>query len=543
MPPPPILKRRHTLVGKNILPVVKKVKNYAGQRLNFAKLKSTMPIEELSEGELAQKFKDLTSEKACDILEMAAKEISAENLRVLLHFTILHANETGAPDGQQLTGNKDEDGEDEDEGEETVKPKKKKKANDKEEDLQGLKQKNAEGIDLIDLTSIDERINQLDEKMMKSTAYKKCTRLREKLELFLSKLPHRPKLRNLTPTDLRRFLVWCDLSGKTQVHSLDCKFIGNIGEQPCACKKGLSSNTLAGMITNLKNILASEGKSESWDEATQEGNAACSILIKQHLKIVKEEQAKARVLPKQAKPMFIRKLNSIATYIQNRLDSFDCFLTLREKFTLLRDQAMFKLQFFAGDRASDMSNFLTQDIKSLSDNSGFMVRHTFGKTLRGGDGKTNNFVIKRFSDSLTCPIAGLESYLSGSKSLGIDLETGYLFRTVTENGVVLNTPLSYSSIYERLKTYLRILGLDEGETPHSLRAGCAVTLALSDADCEQLKSHIGWSDSKTADYYSRATRIRDATETASTLAEASRSHNAETTFNDNCEFSQLRPIL
>ena len=38
--------------------------------------------------------------------------------------------------------------------------------------------------------------------------------------------------------------------------------------------------------------------------------------------------------------------------------------------------------------------------------------------------------------------------------------------------------MSYSAIYERLKTYLSVLGIDEGEKPHSMRAGCAVTLAL-----------------------------------------------------------------
>lgn len=241
--------------------------------------------------------------------------------------------------------------------------------------------------------------------------------------------------------------------------------------------------------------------------------------------------------------MFVRKLNSISAYIRNRLHSFKDFLTPREKYTLLRDQAMFELQFFAGDRASDISNFLTQDIKFLPGDSGFVFRHTFGKTLRGGDGKTNTFAIMRYSDNLTCPIAELETYLSGAKSLGIDLKTGYLFRTVSENGLVLDTPISYSSIYERLKYYLRTLGLDDGETPHSLRAGCAVTLALSDAASRQLMSHVGWSDSKTADYYSRATKIRDATETALTLAQAKRVNKTESTFNENCEFSQLRPVV
>lgn len=96
MPPPHILKRRHSLVERNILPLVKKMKNYAGQRLNLGKLRSNMGIEELSDAELANKFKKLTNEAAEDILEMSSKGMSSVNLKTLLHYTILLANETGA---------------------------------------------------------------------------------------------------------------------------------------------------------------------------------------------------------------------------------------------------------------------------------------------------------------------------------------------------------------------------------------------------------------------------------------------------------------
>lgn len=59
------------------------------------------------------------------------------------------------------------------------------------------------------------------------------------------------------------------------------------------------------MITNLKHVLMSEGKGESWNEGTQEGDAAYALPVKQHLKIVREEQALARILSKQAKPMLV----------------------------------------------------------------------------------------------------------------------------------------------------------------------------------------------------------------------------------------------
>lgn len=53
--------------------------------------------------------------------------------------------------------------------------------------------------------------------------------------------------------------------------------------------------------------------------------------------------------------------------------------------------------------------------------------------------------------------------------------------------------MSYSDVYERLRTYLRIMDIDDGETPHSFRAGCAVALALSGSvqTVGQIMRHVG----------------------------------------------------
>lgn len=51
-------------------------------------MKSNMALEELSNAELASKFKDLTNESAEDILEMSGKNLSI-NQKSLLHYTIL----------------------------------------------------------------------------------------------------------------------------------------------------------------------------------------------------------------------------------------------------------------------------------------------------------------------------------------------------------------------------------------------------------------------------------------------------------------------
>lgn len=76
--------------------------------------------------------------------------------------------------------------------------------------------------------------------------------------------------------------------------------------------------------------------------------AACP----QYLKLVKEEQARNHVLPKQAKQIFLSKVRTIALFIdmELRLDA----PSVRGRYVFFRDQARLKLQFFTGDRASDL---------------------------------------------------------------------------------------------------------------------------------------------------------------------------------------------
>ncbi len=177
---------------------------------------------------------------------------------------------------------------------------------------------------------------------------------------------------------------------------------------------------------------------------------ALSPLVQRYVKYVKEEQAKARVIPKQAKPIFASKLMTISIHIRDELQN--THISLRERYVLARDQAFFKLQVFAGDRASDLCNVLTQEVKQLPDGSGYVFYHTYGKTILGGSTKHNIFVVKRcFDQPLLCPIAALETYYAHAKMWNLQLLTGYIFRPVTEAGIVLDCPLSYNAIYERLK--------------------------------------------------------------------------------------------
>lgn len=242
------------------------------------------------------------------------------------------------------------------------------------------------------------------------------------------------------------------------------------------------------------------------------GNPAASPLVKEYLKLIREEQAEAHVLPKQAKPIFLSKIKTIALFIGRELDRSD--LSLRERFV--------KVQFFAGDGASDLSMVVSQEVKMLQDGSCLIFQHTFGKTFRGEKGKKNSFVVKRCEDQVVCPVKVLLDYFWLAKKFNVELSRGYLFRIVSENGVVLDKNMSYSVAYEGLLYYLSALGIYEGETPNSFRSGCAITMALSGSaeNAVQVLRHIGWFGKSSAEYYSRMHTMIDSGVVASKLAES-----------------------
>ena len=145
---------------------------------------------------------------------------------------------------------------------------------------------------------------------------------------------------------------------------------------------------------------------------------------------------------RQSKFFFLGKIGKITSYIQNQLSRPD--IPPKRKFVLVRDQAFVTLQFVAGDRLSDLSSIPTQEVRCRPDNSGMRLCHTLTKTVRSSQDKPNSFVVKRCQDLNVCPVYAMEQYLSWSKSSGVDLANGYLFRMITEAGVVLDAGAPHS---------------------------------------------------------------------------------------------------
>ena len=87
----------------------------------------------------------------------------------------------------------------------------------------------------------------------------------------------------------------------------------------------------------------------------------------------------------------------------------------------------------------------------------------------------------------------------------VDLREGYLFRVLNE-------------VSDRLALHLRSAGIYDGETMHSFRSGCSITLSLVGVPLEDVARHVGWSSVVTADYYLQTGKVMNSDLVATSLA-------------------------
>ena len=130
---------------------------------------------------------------------------------------------------------------------------------------------------------------------------------------------------------------------------------------------------------------------------------------------------------------------------------------------------------------------------------------TRGETLCGD--RSNLFGIKRCANIKISPVAAIERYMATTRAMKVDLTDGFLFRPTTAQGAIPPLFISSEAMNGRLGTYPREAAMDEGETAHSFRPGCAITLALSGSVLADVMTHVGWERSDTASYYMQLEKV------------------------------------
>ena len=233
----------------------------------------------------------------------------------------------------------------------------------------------------LDLPSLDHRLETLQAVNDHKPYQVQKSKLRKELESFLSSLPCPKTLLSASPRDVTRFLVWKDRKGKTKVHVPTCSLFGAKKAEVCSCPSTLAAGTVANLIGKLRSLFVESGRGGEWNDLLGIGNPASHHSVKQYLILIREEQARARITPKQAVPLFFDKLLRLCSFLKESI--FAPQILPLQRYIYARDLAFFCLELFAGDRASDLGRIFTKEVLTLPDDEGFLFKHTFGKTLRG----------------------------------------------------------------------------------------------------------------------------------------------------------------
>ncbi|KAI8487550.1 hypothetical protein Bbelb_347840 [Branchiostoma belcheri] len=160
------------------------------------------------------------------------------------------------------------------------------------------------------------------------------------------------------------------------------------------------------------------GRGSEWDKRLEDGNPARGKMVKQYPASVSAEQLRQRSTPQQAKPVFLGKVVQVCEAIPEKRTSGKSAVHNG------RDQSIFKVAFFSGDRLADLLETRTAEVSRLPSGA-LVINHVWGKTLR--DGRPNVFVLEKTGGSSVGPREAIGWSMAIAKHLSIELEGGYLF--------------------------------------------------------------------------------------------------------------------
>lgn len=162
--------------------------------------------------------------------------------------------------------------------------------------------------------SVELRIPYLNNLLDSKSYCKKTLTLKADFETVMRK-----DLFESKPDDLRLFLIKKDEAGRTQVHNLACPILGTAGSSYCFCPKRLAAGTIVSYIAQFQVLFNEVGKIEPCDSSKHldKCNPAKSILLRRYVDALKIKQTMSHVSAKQAKPIFLDKLEKLSLHFSD----------------------------------------------------------------------------------------------------------------------------------------------------------------------------------------------------------------------------------
>jgi integrase len=316
------------------------------------------------------------------------------------------------------------------------------------------------------------------------------------LVYFLTFVPRSPtpSIYDCSPGDVADYLVYSGLRGRTIVHVPGCSRAGI-----CRCPRTKAAGTIDSELGQLRAAMNLIGR-------TGLDNPCAHPLVKQYLKDITHEQAKAGVTPTQALPLFQEKLLLLVESIDELLARTD--LSPGQRYILTRDVSIFTIDAACGQRGRDLFTLLTEGVLRFPKGDGFLFGYTWGKTLRSGT--RHLFGIRaRTSLLVLCPIRRLNTLMELTRSYGPEASApgAYIFCPWRYSGPDYFLGLTSKAINESLQGHLRRIGIFEGETFHGIRAAYAIEACLEGVPLQQIMSVAQWSSEAMAMRYMRLQEV------------------------------------
>jgi len=291
----------------------------------------------------------------------------------------------------------------------------------------------------VDEAAIFQRFQEFEASSRRKPYQRQKSALEKQLCEFLASVSPPKSISSCCADDIVKFLIDKDRGGKTVVHSMSCP-----RQDGCGCPKRLAAGTVDSLLGKLRAIFNNIGR-------LNDSNPVAHPRVRQYLKFTREEQAGLAITPTQAVPMFLVKFRQLIAFIRGLIGESGS-LPRVDKYILVRDTLFFVIDFFTGDRASDLGRLLTSQVFKLKDREGYLLKFSLTKNLRKGASRP--FILVPYIEPDVCPVSWLEYYLRVCRLLKVELTQGYFFRATNSNKSISQRPLLGSAVNNRLRKYL-----------------------------------------------------------------------------------------
>ena len=128
----------------------------------------------------------------------------------------------------------------------------------------------------------------------------------------------------------------------------------------------MAAGSVDSLLGKLRAIFNNIGRS-------RDSNPVAHPRVKEYLKFIREEQAARAILPSQGVPLFFAKFTKLIDFLRGLIRE-NTPLAAVNKYILVRDTVFFVVDFFTGDRASDLGRLLANQVFRLKDRKGFLQK-------------------------------------------------------------------------------------------------------------------------------------------------------------------------